>query len=443
MEFSNLFFLYLFLPLCIGIYFLAPGDKLKNGILICFSLLFYCLQRPIYVPLILGLSLFNYFVPKVMAYRKLGMLLSVCLNVGALIFFKIYSGVTFPVGLSFYVFSLIAYQGDMFRNGEECKTFWQFLLFVSFFPKLIMGPITRYSEIAPQMKHRAVDPRAIFYGISRFVFGLSKKILLADPFIRLYDQLGTHSSWISLWGAGTAFMLYIYLEFTGYSDMAIGLGQIFGFTLPENFSKPYTATSVGEFWRRWHITLGSFFRDYVYIPLGGNRKGTLRQIINLLFVWILTGLWHGVSSTFVIWGLYFFVLLSGEKLFYQYICRIPSAVRKMITGIFVYFGWIIFAAKDFAGLGNTIRNMFSFTANGLEPTFLVLRNSSLLFVVGIFVSVLLPVWKDRQKAASKKHSAAMVRLSVLLLGFVILLLLGLCTVSIIGSGAKPSMYAGF
>ncbi len=443
MEFSNLFFIYLFLPLCIGIYFLAPGDKLKNGILICFSLLFYCLHRPIYVPLVFGMALQNYYLPRMIRNVRYGGILSVALNIGVLIVFKLWTTIPFPMGLSFYVFSLISYQVDVYQKGEECKNFWHFLLFVTFFPKMIMGPITRYAQIAPQMEHREVEPKAIFYGVLRFVLGLSKKILLADPLFRLYEQLGTHSSWLSVWGAGLVFMLYIYLEFSGYSDMALGLGEVFGFSLPENFRKPYTASSVGEFWRRWHISLGNFFRDYVYIPLGGNRKGISRQILHLFVVWLLTGLWHEISLTFVLWGMYFFVLLSAEKLLHRYICRIPAVIRRIFTSVFVYFGWIIFAAKDLGSFMKTIGDMFSITVTGLEPTLLVLRNSILLLSMGLVISVFYPVWKENYKGRLINPSLGFRKAAVVTLGLLMVVLLGLCTASIIGNGARPSMYAGF
>lgn len=443
MEFSNLFFLYFFFPLCTGLYFLAPGMKLKNGILILFGFLYYCFCQPIYVPLVLILSVLNYWLPKIICRRKLAVILSVFLNIGTLTFFKLCGNLLFPLGLSFYVFSLIAYQVDLYGKGEECHNFSQFLLFVMFFPKLIMGPIVRYSQIAPQLQEREIDPASIFKGCFRFAVGLGKKILLADPLFRVYEQLGTHSSWLSVWGGGLAFMLYIYLEFSGYCDMTLGMGRVFGFSLPENFNKPYTAISVGEFWRRWHMTLGSFFRDYVYIPLGGNRKGVFRQICNLLVVWILTGLWHGMSVTFLLWGIYFFVLLSGEKLLFRFISKVPSVLRWLVSVLFIYFGWIIFAAKNLSSLWNSVCRMISFSGTGMEPTFLVLRNSLPLFAVSIFCAIIGPVWIGKWKSRGENRSNISQRLIVIVQGVLILLLLAVCTVSIIGNGARPSMYANF
>ena len=445
MEFSNLFFLYLFFPLCAGIYFLAPGMKVKNGILILFSLLFYCFDRPAYVPLIAFLALWNYGIPKLLN-KKLRLSLILCLvaDIGLLVYFKFRTQSAFPLGLSFYVFSLVSYQVELYRNPKErCDNFWQFLLFVAFFPKIVMGPIARYSQIAPQLKYRQTDQGMIFSGCLRFAVGLAKKILLADPLFRVYEQLGTHSSWLSAWGAGFAFMLYIYLEFSGCCDMALGIGNVFGFRLPENFYRPYTATTIGQFWRRWHITLGTFFRDYVYIPLGGNRKGLVRQILNLLVVWLLTGLWHGVSWTFVLWGIYFFCLLSMEKLIGLDKKKFPTLVGGICTFVLAYFGWVIFAAEDVSALGGTLFKMVSFTSGGLEPTFLVLRNSILVLCIGTIVSIPGPVLKDKLKLWFSNRPVALQKVLTVGQFLVILVLIGMCTVSLIGSAARPSMYAGF
>ncbi len=445
MEFSNLFFLYLFFPLCAGIYFLAPGMKFKNGILLLFSLLFYCFDRPGYVPLVLLMALCNYGIPKLFGNKKLlSFLLCLGLNIGTLVFFKVLSLGAFPLGLSFYTFSLISYQIDIYRQPEErCDNIWQFLLFVTFFPKLIMGPITRYSQMASQLEKREIIPEEIFQGGFRFAVGLAKKILLADPLFRLYEQLGTHSSWIAPWCAGFAFMLYIYLEFSGYCDMAVGLGRVFGFRLPENFHRPYTASSVGQFWRRWHITLGDFFKDYVYIPMGGNRRGAPRQIINLFVVWLLTGLWHGISLTFVLWGMYFFVLISLEKLLGLEKKKLPTLIGWIFTFILAYFGWVIFAAEDVSSLIDTIFKMFAFRSGGLEPTFLVLRNSILVVSFGTIASVVGPLWKERIRLWVGARSVTVQKVVAVGQFLLIILLLGLCTVSLIGTAARPSMYAGF
>lgn len=444
MEFSNLFFLYLFLPLCAGIYFLAPGMKLKNAVLILFSLLFYSIGRPAYILVLMGLAILNYAVPKMVRLRWLVLAVTIVADIGVLAYFKLQTRLPSPIGLSFYCFSLIAYQVDAFRKPDDGEgNFWQFLLFVAFFPKMMMGPIVRYSQIAPQLRDRTAEPKEIFRGIFRFAVGLGKKILLADPLYRVYEQLGSHSTWLSGWIGGLAFMLYIYLEFSGYGDMTLGLGRIFGFRLPENFYRPYSSSSVGEFWRRWHISLGAFFKDYVYIPLGGNRKGILRQIFNLFVVWVLTGFWHGITWTFVLWGLYFFLLLTGEKCLHPLHKRLPQTVRRIATFVLVFFGWIIFAAKDISDLFWTLISMFSFTVSGLEPTILVLYNSAPLLITGLVLSVFGPVWKDRLKVRGDKASGTTEKWVAVGQGILICVLLVLCTVSLMSGAAKPSMYGGF
>ena len=444
MEFSNLFFLYLFLPFAVGVYFIAPGMKLKNGILILFSLLFYCFGRPIYVPLMVALTALNYYIPKLRLADKATYSIVLILDVGSLLVFKVFTDLPYPMGLSFYLFSLIAYQVDRHRDPEgEADSFWQFLLFVSFFPKVVMGPIVRFKQLAPQLRQRTAEPEKIFRGAFRFAVGLGKKILIADPLFRLYEQLGSHASWVAPWVGGLAFMLYIFFEFSGYGDMAIGMGGIFGFSLPENFRRPYTAVSVGEFWRRWHMTLGLFFRDYVYIPLGGNRRGILRQMWNLLVVWVLTGLWHGISVTYVLWGLYFFLLLLGEKAFPVKGKRGILHLRRLVTFFLVYFGWIIFAAKDAVALYQTVIRMLSFDLGGLGPTLLVIRNNLPLLLVGILLAVPGPIWAERFRNWNRTLSLPGRKTVTVAQTFFLILIFALCTVVLLGTAAKPSMYAGF
>lgn len=444
MEFSNLFFLYLFLPLCVGIYFLAPGIKLKNAVLILFSLLFYCINRPIYIPLLLFLSVFNYYLSLCRKYKRVVLFVTCVLNIGCLLFFKIITDLPFPLGLSFYLFSMLSYQIDVYRkSGERCKSFWHFLLFISFFPKLPMGPIVRYDSISHQLTNREVDPKSIFDGSLRFVLGLSKKLLLADPLFRTYEQFLNQQSALSAWLAAFSFTLYIYFEFSGYADMAIGLGKVFGFSLPENFHKPYSASSISEFWRRWHISLGSFFRDYVYIPLGGNRCGLLRQIMNLLIVWCLTGLWHGFQFSFVIWGMYFFLLISAEKILGLMKIRFPSILGRLFSLIFILYGWVIFSSDDPTSLIIFTIRLFSFSAASASPAFLALKNSLPLLLIGTLLSCFAPAFKEKcmEYLSGKPHrTTAFVTFCQ---GILILILMVLCTTSLIAATSKPSMYIGF
>lgn len=444
MEFSNLFFLYLFLPVAVSVYFLAPGMRLKNGVLILFSLLFYCFSRPIYVPLLIVLVLINHYVPKLIGNRKASMLLTIGADLGTLIFFKISSDIPFPMGISFYIFSLVTYQVDRYRGAEEdTADLWELLLFVSFFPKMVMGPIVRYSELGPQIRDRNVEPEGIFRGAFRFVMGLGKKVLLADPLFRIYEQLGSHSSWIAPWVGGLAFMLYIFFEFSGYGDMAVGMGRIFGFSLPENFCRPYTATSVRAFWRRWHISLGQFFRSYVYIPLGGNRRGLLRQICNLFLVWLLTGLWHGINGTFVLWGLYFFVLVLGERLLSARGKCLPRILSGGITFLLVYFGWIIFAAEDLPTLAGTLSRMVSFRMGDIEPALLVISNRLPLLLLGFLLAIPAPRWKEKLQLWGAGLCLRRKKWYVFTQLLLLIAVLVLCTAVLMGTASKPSMYAGF
>ncbi len=444
MEFSNLFFLYLFLPVSVGVYFLAPGMRLKNGVLILFSLLFYCFSRPIYLPLMVGLAVVNYYIPRVVGNQRGAMVLAVAVDAGTLLFFKGMTDIAFPMGISFYLFSLISYAVDRYREpGTEAESFWQFLLFVSFFPKMVMGPIVRYSALRPQLRERQTDTEQAFRGAFRFVIGLGKKVLLADPLFRVYEQLGSHSSWVAPWVGGLAFMLYIFFEFSGYGDMALGMGRIFGFSLPENFRRPYTARSVRDFWRRWHMSLGIFFRDYVYIPLGGNRRGLLRQVCNLFLVWLLTGLWHGITGTYVLWGLYFFLLILGERLLPIEESKRGRLLPWLTTFLLVYLGWIIFAAEDIPALAGTLRGMLSFSAGGLEPTVLVICNSLPLLLLGIFLAVAGPVITEKLRLRIRGQSPGMRKAYAFLQALLLIVILALCTMSLMGTAAKPSMYAGF
>ena len=346
MEFSSLFFIYVFLPLTAAIYFLIPGIRRKNVVLIAASLLFYAMGQPVYLFLLLGLSYVNYYFGTLLAEknRKL-LIIAVSVNLLALGLFKYLDfllgifglhveggvlltalrtltqslnsllGTSFrapttalPLGISFYTFQALSYLIDIYRGKNRgAERFSDFLLYICMFPKMAQGPIVRYEQIAPQLTQRRTNPRMIFDGILRFATGLAKKVLLADYAGKVISNLASDPAGLTFLGAWLSaflFLFQIYFDFSGYTDMAIGIGRIFGFRYPENFDLPYVSTSITEFWRRWHMTLGSFFRDYVYIPLGGNRKGRGRQILNLLVVWALTGLWHGASWNFVLWGLY-------------------------------------------------------------------------------------------------------------------------------------------
>jgi alginate O-acetyltransferase complex protein AlgI len=390
MVFSGLVFLYIFLPAALLIYFAVPGIGKKNIILTALSLLFYAWGEPVWVVLLVFSSLQDYIAGRVIGrYRgqwqaKLALTVSLVGNFSLLGFFKYidffignlnlllntagahtvlpFVGVALPIGISFYTFQTVSYSIDCYRGKVDVqRNFTDFLLFVSLFPQLTAGPILRYATIEKQLRGREHSWSAAAYGFTRFAIGLGKKVLLANYAGRVVSDLLADPSAVSLmelqvsdaWLGILMYTFQIYFDFSGYSDMAIGLGRIFGFSYPENFLYPYISRSVTEFWRRWHISLSSFFRDYVYIPLGGNRRGRLRQLFNLLAVWFLTGLWHGAAWNFVVWGMYYAVLLLLEKFIWQPAGKklplpgfIKSAAGWCYTFIAVVIGWVFFYTPD-------------------------------------------------------------------------------------------------
>ena len=494
MEFSSLYFLYLFLPLTLLVYFLVPGLRLKNIVLLAASLLFYAMGQPVYVLLLVGLSYANFAMARCIRPGKRNtLLLPVVVNLAVLGLFKYLDfflgifgitvadggvmlaalrGITnglnsigfafrsptsaLPLGLSFYAFQVISYVADVYRGKVKAeRSFFNLLLYLSMFPKMMQGPIVRYEQVARQLMDRRTTPRAAFEGAQRFIIGLAKKVLLADYAGKVVESLSTgggNGTFVGAWLAALMFMFQIYFDFSGYSDMAIGLGRIFGFRYCENFDLPYISTSITEFWRRWHMSLGSFFRDYVYIPLGGNRRGKARQILNLLAVWALTGLWHGASWNFVLWGLYFFVLLSIEKQIAPKLETLPFIVRNLVTMFFVLIGWVLFMNTSLSGIGSAFAAMFgggtSFAGSGVS---LQLKNSLPLLLTCLIGSSVLPRWfgfiwsglfgmgrSDRRGAVTVKKGIYLASVFLFLI-----LLLWLCTVSLVGSTSSPSMYAQF
>ena len=387
MVFSSIFFLYLFLPVtCVG-YFLLPA-RARNLWLFLISLLFYGWGEPVYISIMLFSTVFDYCNGRLIHYfdqngkretfGRAFLVLSVVGNLAILGFFK-YSdffletvhgvfglevspiGLALPIGISFYTFQTMSYTIDVYRRQTSVqKNIIAFGMYVSMFPQLIAGPIVRYQTVAEQIDHRQFTPEGAAKGMQRFLIGLGKKVLFANQIGVAFDELsGLHNGDVTFsiaWLMVLCFTFQIYFDFSGYSDMAIGLGMIFGFSFPENFRYPYESYSITEFWRRWHMTLSTWFREYVYIPLGGNRKGVARQIINLAIVWFLTGLWHGAAWNFVLWGIYYFVLLVLEKFVLgKVLSRIPRPVRQVLTMIFVVFGWGIFAFTEPEVLGQWMR----------------------------------------------------------------------------------------
>ena len=476
MVFSNLIFLYLFLPVCLIFYFLCQNIRAKNAVLIVFSLIFYAWGEPVYLLLMLASVAVNWGFGLLIERRrkKVFLILALVLDLGCLAVFK-YAGffvenlnalfrisltvpqIPLPIGISFYTFQALSYTVDVWRGDVPAqRSFAKLLLYISLFPQLIAGPIVRYSDVAAQIDDRQFDASEAFYGATRFCVGLAKKVLLADAAGKVASQIldGSlaSSTTVAAWLGILLYTFEIYFDFSGYSDMAIGLGRIFGFRYCENFDLPYISTSITEFWRRWHMSLGSFFRYYVYIPLGGNRRGKARQILNLLAVWALTGLWHGASWNFVLWGLYFFVLLSIEKQIAPKLETLPFIVRNLVTMFFVLIGWVLFMNTSLSGIGSAFTAMFgggtSFAGSGVS---LQLKNSLPLLLTCLIGSSVLPRWfgfiwsglfgmgrSDRRGAVTVKKGIYLASVFLFLI-----LLLWLCTVSLVGSTSSPSMYAQF
>ena len=375
MLFSSNTFLFGFLPAVVVLYYLCPR-RCRNVLLLVSSLIFYGWGEPKYVLLMLVSILLNYFCGLAAGKRQTQqrsvrgvLIVGVVLNLGMLGFFKYgkfffgsaFPDIPLPIGISFYIFQAMSYLIDVCRREVEVqKNVLTFGTYVTLFPQLIAGPIVRYRDVAEMLESRRENLPQFSRGVQRFVVGLSKKVLLANTFGSAWNALqvttGTAAAWLGL----LCYTLQIYFDFSGYSDMAIGLGQLFGFTFLENFNYPYISASITEFWRRWHISLSTWFKEYVYIPLGGNRKGLARQIFNILVVWLLTGLWHGASWNFVLWGGYYAALLILEKCWLLKAGeKLPLVLRRMLTMVLVMLGWALFYFEDLGALGAFLGRLFT------------------------------------------------------------------------------------
>ncbi|MDQ6421249.1 MBOAT family O-acyltransferase [Paenibacillus sp. LHD-117] len=413
MVFSSLLFLFLFLPVVLLLYYASPW-RVKNLLLFLASLVFYAWGEPIYIALMLFSTLVDYFFGLILdrpgtsaRRRKLVLIASVIVNLGVLGFFKYAdflianvnallgtsipaTDLPLPIGISFYTFQSMSYIIDIYRGQAKAQRNWiDFATFVALFPQLVAGPIIQYNTIAEQLRSRKVDAAMFAEGIRRFSLGLAKKVLLANNIGLLWHDVSSSGSFDSLpaltaWLGIMAFAFQIYFDFSGYSDMAIGLGLMFGFRFNENFDKPYAAASITDFWRRWHISLGTWFRDYVYIPLGGNRRGLAKQLRNILIVWMLTGIWHGASWNFLLWGLYFGVILIAEKLFIlRLLQRLPRWISHAYALLLILIGWVFFAFEELPDVAAYFGAMFA--ANGewwdRHSVYLLYTNAILLVML--------------------------------------------------------------
>ena len=417
MVFSSITFLFYFLPIVFAVYFLSP-KKIRNLVLFIGSLFFYAWGEPVYVVLMLFSTAVDYSLGRLIdtsikngnrKKAKLGVLASLVINISLLAAFKYLDFIVgnvnavfhtavplarlaLPIGISFYTFQTMSYSIDVYRGQAPVqKNIISFGAYVALFPQLIAGPIVRYNTIADSLDQRTESFDGFSYGVVRFVTGLAKKVLLANNIGILWSQISAmdvhHTAVMTVWLGIIAFTFQIYFDFSGYSDMAIGLGSMFGFKFQENFKYPYMSRSITEFWRRWHISLGTWFREYVYIPLGGNRKGLPKQIRNIAIVWLLTGIWHGASWNFALWGAYFAVLLILEKLFlHKWLEKLPKAVSHLYTLLLVVVSWVIFSFDKLADALIYIRAMFGGYGTALvdgQSLYLLSTNALLLLTVAV------------------------------------------------------------
>ena len=459
MLFSGIPFLFYFLPAVMILYFLVPRC-LKNTVLLVFSLLFYAWGEPVYVFLMIATICMFYGCglaiekSRRVGLKKFWLILSIVISLGLLALFKYadfffttvnsITGSQIPllklelIGISFYTFQCLSYAVDVYRgNAKAQKNIITFGAYVSLFPQLIAGPIVRYVDVARELEHRTHSLNDVTVGLRRFLIGLGKKILLSNQLgalTALFRQSGEQSV-LFYWIYAIAFTLQIYFDFSGYSDMAIGLGRIFGFHFIENFNYPYMSRSITEFWRRWHMSLGSWFRDYVYIPLGGNRVSRLRWVFNILVVWMLTGLWHGAAWNFVLWGLLYAVFLLLEK--FLPLEKLPGALRRIYVLLVVVLGFVLFNANSLNQAISDIACMFGLGGLPLvSPAALYyLRSYGLLFVFSIIGATPLM----RNLAVRVEHTKAVAILEPVLLA----LLLLVCTGYLVDGSFNPFLYFRF
>ena len=466
MLFSSISFLYYFLPCVLIVYFAVP-KALKNGVLVLASLLFYAWGEPKYLILMLLAAAqgygFGLLLEKERGRKRAGMFLaaSVLFSFGLLGYFK-YSGflvtnlngltglslpvpqIALPLGISFYTFQVVSYVIDVYRGDVPAqRNIVDFAAYLTMFPQLIAGPIVRYRDIAPQLRGRAHRLETAASGVRRFLLGLGKKVLLANQLGLLVSKFkaAPAAGVVDWWVYAAAFTLQIYFDFSGYSDMAIGLGRLFGFSFPENFNYPYLSGSITEFWRRWHISLGSWFRDYLYIPLGGSRKGPLRRTVNILIVWLATGLWHGAAWNFALWGLLFALLLLAEKQTLLPVLDRHRALGHVYVLFFVTLGFVLFDAGSLSEAGKAMQSLFGLaglpltTAEGLYR----LRSFAAVLLLAAVGSTPLPALAVKKLSASVTGSRIVAVAEPLLLTA----LLALCTAFLVDGSFNPFLYFRF
>ena len=471
MTFSSLTFTTLFFPAVLILYLICTDLRWRNGVLLVASLIFYSWGEPIWVLAMIGSTAINYVAAMLIdrasspGLRKTALVVGAAASLAVLFYFKYAAflvnsvtslfGVSFsipvlelPIGISFYTFQVLTYTVDVYRDKSPVQRDpFKLMLYVSCFPQLIAGPIVQYSDVAVMLDERESTLEGFTEGMKRFAVGLSKKVLLANVCGLIIEELPSAAgasgmSVLGAWYISVLYSLQLYFDFSGYSDMAIGMGRIFGFTYKENFNYPYISKSTSEFWHRWHISLGSFFRDYVYIPLGGNRRGRARTALNLAIVWALTGLWHGASWNFVIWGLYYGVLIILEKLVLaDFREKLPGAAQHIAALFLIVVGWTVFYYTDMGCLGKHLGAMFGIGAAGLSDpvTMAVIRKYTVLPLIAAIASLpILPQLKAWLGKHEKLEGAADI---VSLVCLTALMLLSM--IFIVGQSYNPFIYFRF
>ena len=464
MVFSSLLFLFMYLPIVLILYYICPR-RWRNLLLFVVNLIFYGWGEPVYVTLMIFSTIVDYtcgyFINK---YRetnkkkaKIFLIASVCINLSLLGFFK-YAGfladtlsylpflnipslkIPLPIGISFYTFQTMSYSIDVYRGDAPVqRNIITFGTYVSLFPQLIAGPIVRYKDIAYQLDHRRETLDQFTKGVCIFCVGLAKKVLIANQMGALWDNIRAtgEMGWLGSWVGIIAYTFQIYFDFSGYSDMACGLGNMFGFEFLKNFNYPYISKSITEFWRRWHISLGTWFREYVYIPLGGNRKGVPRQILNLLIVWFLTGFWHGADFNFIFWGLYFGALLVLEKfILKKWLDKAPAIVQHIYALFFIILGWVLFYFSDLSEMGEFFSSMFSFGGSVITADAGALALSYLpMLLVAAFAST--PIMTNLYRKIENVKAAPLLKTAFCIA------VLGISTALLVSQSYNPFLYFRF
>ena len=477
MVFSSNVFLMAFLPVTLLLYFLVPKRylKVRNAVLLAVSLFFYGWGEPKYILVMLASILFNYFLALAIGRQagsgrnsRLLLFVTVAGNLGILGFFKYTDflidsvngllggalsplNIALPIGISFYTFQTMSYVIDVYWGKVKAqKDFIAFASYVTLFPQLIAGPIVRYSDVEVQLLNRQTSSGQVAEGIRRFIIGFGKKVLLANQIYIVWKEISAMEelSAASAWLGALAFTFQIYFDFSGYSDMAIGLGKILGFDYLENFNYPYISRSITEFWRRWHMSLSSWFKEYVYVPLGGNRSGLKKQIFNIAVVWALTGLWHGASWNFVAWGVYFGVILIIEKLWLlRLLDRLPKAAGHVYSLILIVLGWVIFAIEDLGQVGTYMTMMFGASGTFTDDAFFYfLQTRGWFFLFCAVSSTPLPAAAAKWVVSKLESSGSQLTSEVVLGLLETAVLLGIMVLSVaflVSGSYNPFLYFRF